>query len=67
MDSQSAINLAENPKHYNQSKHITIQHHCVRDAVVNGHIKLKYLPSSNTTANTQLTKALPRDLHNKHT
>src|SRR4051794_24993477 len=65
-DSQSGIDLAENPKHHDRSKHIAIRRHYVRDAVANGHIKLEYPPSSEMIANA-LTKALPKDLHNKHT
>jgi hypothetical protein len=64
-DSQSAIDLAENPKHHDRSKHIAIRHHFVREAIENGHIELEYVPSSDMVADA-LTKALPMASHSKH-
>ncbi len=39
-DSNSAIELANNPEHYAKSKHIDIQYHFVRDSNESGLIKL---------------------------
>ena|SRR5947209_9526721 len=64
-DSQSAIDLAENPKHHERSKHIAIRHHFIREAVQAGSIDLEYVPSSDMVADV-LTKALPMVPHSKH-
>jgi hypothetical protein len=64
-DNQSAIALAENPKHHDRSKHIAIRYHFIREAVQNRHINLKYLRSSDMVADA-LTKALPTDAHRRH-
>ena len=39
-DSNSAIELANNPEHYAKTKHIDIQYHYVRDIYYLGYIDL---------------------------
>lgn len=44
-DNLSAVALAKNPQFHGRSKHIDIQHHFVRENIVNGDIVLKYVPT----------------------
>ena len=53
MDSQSAIDLANNPVHHKRSKHIAIKYQKIREMVVT----LEYVPSPMQLAD-MLTKAL---------
>ena len=56
-DNQSSIALANNPVFHARTKHIDIQHHYVRDEVLQGRIKLSYIPTEDMLADG-LTKAL---------
>ena len=64
-DSQGAISLAETPRFHNRTKHIRVKYHFVRDSYVTGTIHLKYIPTTQMTADI-MTKALPRDTHQRH-
>jgi hypothetical protein len=64
-DNQSAIKLSKNPHHHNRSKHIDVRYHFVRDSCQKGLIELAYIPTSEMVADI-LTKALPREKHEKH-
>lgn len=66
-DNQGAIATASQPSHTpsNRSKHIDIRFHIVREAIANGLIRLEYTRTTEMTADI-LTKALPRDLHQRH-
>ena len=44
-DNQSCINLSENPVFHDQSKHIDIKCHFIRDSFQRGAIKLRYTPT----------------------
>ena len=44
-DKQGAIELAKNPSHHSETKHINIKFHHVRDAVVTKKIDLQYCPT----------------------
>lgn len=59
-DNQGAIALAKNPQFHGRSKHIDIQHHYVREKIVDGTVELTYLDTSRQIADG-LTKALPRE------
>lgn len=59
-DNQGAIALAKNPQFHGRSKHIDIQHHYVREKVVDGTVELTYIDTSRQIADG-LTKALPRE------
>ena len=56
-DSNSAIELANNPEHHAKSKHIDIQYHFVRDSNESGLIKLVWISTKEQVADI-LTKAL---------
>ncbi|CAK1360489.1 unnamed protein product [Cercospora beticola] len=49
-DSNSAIELANNPEHYAKSKHIDIQYNFVRDSNENGLIKLVWISTKEQKA-----------------
>jgi hypothetical protein len=65
-DNQAAIKLAENPNSHDRSKHIDIRYHIIREALGNGSIILRYVPTNDMVADI-LTKGLPRDAHQRHT
>jgi hypothetical protein len=57
MDSQSAIDLANNPVHHKRSKHIAIKYHWLRQKIREMVVTLQYVPSPMQLAD-MLTKAL---------
>lgn len=57
-DSQSAIQLANNPGHHYRTKHIDIQYHFVRQKVQEKDCNLVYVPTEQQLADF-LTKAIP--------
>ena len=59
-DNQGAIALASNPERHDQTKHIGIQTHWVREKLADGTIRLVYIPTEQQIADG-LTKHLPRD------
>jgi hypothetical protein len=56
-DSQSAINLANNPAFHDKSKHIALKYHLIRHLISEGQICLEYVPTEVQVADC-LTKAL---------
>jgi hypothetical protein len=56
-DSQSAIDLANNPEHHFKTKHIDIQYHFVRENIINKAISLNYIPTKEQIADI-FTKAV---------
>ena len=56
-DSQSAIELANNPEHHAKSKHIDIQYHFVRENIQKGIVELSYIPTKEQIADL-LTKGI---------
>jgi transposase InsO family protein len=63
-DSQGSIALAKNPEYHSRTKHIDIQHHFVREHVANHNVCFDFVGTESMVADV-LTKALPRDSHNK--
>lgn len=61
-DNQSAQKLALNPIFHKRSKHIDVRYHFVRETVSNKLIDVKYIPTTDMTADI-LTKALPKIKH----
>jgi hypothetical protein len=61
-DNQSCIKLSENPVFHDQSKHIEIRYHFIRDWVQRGAVQLQYISTNDHVADI-LTKALPRGKH----
>ena len=57
-DNQPAINIAENRLTSQRTKHIDIKYHFIREAIVDGIIKLQYIPTAEQLADL-LTKILP--------
>lgn len=66
LDNSGAKDLAHNPKHHDRTKHIDIRYHYIRDCIENKAIRLEYVNTASNTADI-LTKALPRELHERHT
>lgn len=64
-DNQGAINLAKNPIFHARTKHIELQHHYIRERVLEGEVTLNYIPTAEQPADI-LTKALPRWKFEKH-
>ena len=58
-DNQSCIKLSENPVFHDQSKHIDIRCHFIKDCVQCGAVQLQYVPTRDQVAGI-LTKALGR-------
>lgn len=56
-DNQGSIALAHNPVFHARTKHIDIQHHCIRDEVAEGRIELTYVLTDKMVADG-LTKPL---------
>jgi hypothetical protein len=58
-DNQAAIALSKDNKFHSRTKHISIRHHFIREAVENGQITVHYVPSNENVTDI-FTKALPR-------
>lgn len=56
-DNMGALKLAENHTFHARSKHIDIKHHFIRDAIKEGEINIKYMPTEEMLADV-LTKGL---------
>lgn len=61
-DSQSAMAIAQNPVHHQQTKHIDLRYHFVREALEKEIIKLKYLATNEMVADS-MTKPVPKSKH----
>ncbi|KAH9679839.1 hypothetical protein KPL71_026297 [Citrus sinensis] len=57
-DSSSAIQLSENPKYHERTKHIDVRLHFVRDEIANGVVNVTKVPTQTNPADI-LTKAVP--------
>lgn len=62
MDNQSAIRLIKNPEYHQDTKHIGIKTHLIRDHYKKGLFHLNYVPSDDQKADV-LTKALSPATH----
>ena len=65
-NNQGAQKLAKNPIFHSRTKHIDIRHHFIRDALKKGIVKLRYMPTADTTADTTadvFTEALSGPKH----
>lgn len=58
-DSQSAMAIAQNPVHHQQTKHVDVRYHFVRETIEEGAVTLRYLETKCMIADA-LTKAVPR-------
>ena len=59
-DNQGSMAIAKNPEFHNRTKHLSIQHHFVREKVGSEEVILEYLPTGDMLADL-LMKALPRE------
>ena len=60
-DNQSCVKLSENPVFHDNSKHIEIKYHYIRDMVQRGAVKLHYVAMNEQIADV-LTKPLAREV-----
>ena len=58
-DNQGAITLLKDNKFHARTKHIDLRYHFIREAVEDGKIKVKYVPTDENVSNI-FTKALPK-------
>ena len=63
-DNKAAILFSDHPGDNRRLKHIGTRKYFTREAVINGEIKLEYIPTLDQLADG-LTKALPPDHHMK--
>ena len=63
-DNKAAILFSDHPGDHRRSKHIDIRKYFIREVVINGEIKLEYIPTLDQLADG-LTKALAPDHHVK--
>ena len=64
-DNQGAIQLANNPRSSQNSKHIDVRHHFLRELVSEQVIRVEYVPTAQQHADV-LTKPLPVDTFRYH-
>eukprot|EP00955_Chlamydomonas_euryale_P082578 363744-Chlamydomonas_euryale.AAC.4 len=57
-DSQSAIAIYDNPRHFNRTKHIDIMHHFFLNRAIRNEVSISYVPTAEMVADL-LTKPLP--------
>ena len=56
-DSESAIAISENPIHQSKTKYIELRYHFIKDHILNGNIKLIFVPTHEEIDDV-ITKAL---------
>src|SRR5579859_4298573 len=61
-DSQTALEILNNPAKYRQAKHIDVRYHAVRHYIHDGKIQIDYIPSAHQPADI-FTKALETTKH----
>lgn len=60
-DNTSAINISKNLVMHSRTKHITIQYHFLKEKVVEGEVKLEFVPTSKKVVDI-FTKPLPKEV-----
>ena len=63
-DSQTALEISDNPAKYRQAKHIDVRYHAVRHYIHDGKIQIDYIPSVYQPADL-FTKALETTKHQR--
>src|SRR5277367_6574768 len=63
-DSQTALEISDNPARYRQAKHIDVRYHAVRHYIHDGKIQIDYVPSTHQPADI-FTKALETTKHKR--
>ena len=56
-DNKAAISISYNPVHHDQTKHVEVDRHFIKEKIDEGILKVSYIPTSQQTADI-LTKAL---------
>ena len=62
LDNQAAIAISKNPQYHSRMKHIDVQHHYIRERVLEEDITPSYIPSADNAADI-LTKPLSKEKH----
>lgn len=65
-DNQGSINLAKNPIFHARTKHIEVQHHFIRECVLEGELKLCHIIPTSEQPADMLTKHLGRIKFHQH-
>ena len=55
-DNKAAISISHNPVHHDQTKHVEVDRHFIKEKIDEGTITVTYVPTSHQTA-VVLTKA----------
>ena len=63
-DSQTALEISDNPTRHRQAKHIDVRYHAVRHYIHDGKIQIDYVPSTHQPADI-FTKALETTKHKR--
>ena len=63
-DNKAAINIAHNPVHHDQTKHVEVDQHISKQKIEDGTLCIPYVSSTGQTVDI-LTKGLPRPLFEK--
>jgi hypothetical protein len=63
-DSQTALEISDNPAKYRQAKHIDVRYHAVRHYLHDGKIQIDYIPLEHQPADL-FTKALETTKHQR--
>ena len=58
-DNKAAINISHDPVHHDQTKHVEVDKHFIKEKVEDGTICMVYVPTNKQVADV-LTKALSR-------
>ncbi|RVW90451.1 Copia protein [Vitis vinifera] len=58
-DNKAAINISHNPVHHDQTKHVEVDKHFIKEKVEDGTICMVYVPTNKQVADV-LTKTLSR-------
>ena len=58
-DNKTAINISHNPVHHDQTKHVEVDKHFIKEKVEDGTICMVYVPTNKQVADV-LTKTLSR-------
>ena len=58
-DNKTAINISHNPVHHDQTKHVEVDKHFIKEKVEDGTICMVYVPTNKQVADV-LTKRLSR-------
>lgn len=64
-DNQACIKIAEEPRDHRKMKHVDVRYNFIREAIIDGKIKVEYYSSNEQVADI-MTKGLGKTLFVKH-